>query len=56
MAALCALRHRILGRNYAGTGRRDAAALGLKLVLIVGITSSFLRMARGGGVVPALRV
>ncbi len=56
LAALCALRHLILGRAYTGTGRRDAAALGLKLVLIVGITSSFLRMARGGGVVPALRV
>lgn len=30
---------------YASTGRRDAAALGLKLVLIVGITSSFLGIA-----------
>jgi hypothetical protein len=39
----------IRGRSYPAQGRRDAAALGLKLVLIVGITSSFLGIARGGG-------
>lgn len=45
MAALCALRQTYPRPAYASTGRRDAAALGLKLVLIVGITSSFLGIA-----------
>jgi hypothetical protein len=53
---LCAAASLYLGRHYADVGRRDAAALGLKLVLIVGITSSFLRMARGGGISPARTV